>query len=31
MALREGDEDSADDFKEKKEKLKDRIPSGYWK
>lgn len=31
IALRAGDEKSADQFKEWLEKLKDKIPSGYWK
>lgn len=31
VALREGVESVVDEFKERMEKLKDRVPSGYWK
>ena len=31
VALREGVEDVVDEFKERMEELKDRVPSGYWK
>ena len=31
VALREGVKDVVDEFRERMESLKDRVPSGYWK
>ena len=31
VALREGDEQTTNEFKEMWDRLKERVPSGYWK